>query len=65
MVFGDSTDEGAANDDAVCELGDMMGLLGCCNAKPNGDWFFANFLNGLNILFDLVQIGELGPGDVG
>jgi len=37
MVFGDSTDEGAADDDAICKLGDIMGLLGGCDAKPYGD----------------------------
>ena len=54
MVFGDITDEGAADNDAVRKLGDIFGLFRGCNAKSDGNWLFANFLNGLYIFFDLV-----------
>ena len=63
MMFGDVADKGAADNDAIGKLGHVMSLLWCRNAKPDRDRFFPYLLNGLDIFFDLGEIGKLCAGD--
>ena len=65
MMFRDGADKCAADNDAVSKMCHLVRLLWCRNTKSDSDRFFGHFLNGLHILFDEIEIGELRTRDAG